>query len=205
MPSIQNVPTGWVQPYTTGPTYVWLGVGAAGTAAFFGTAEGYPRHERRPEYEQLMNDVGGRRKPVDMSWQGMDATLSLVMTVWDEGIAQILENLPRFELSSFSTPPGSWAFSDMGALMAFEGNAMQIWLAYNFAAKTAYGPLPLGYHYLKAVPVNLTDENGAQPMKRIFSFYIWPETDYNDGIQTLFDYNVKNLPTPFSGGQPATL
>ena len=188
--------TGSVQPYSTGATFVYLGLGSSGTALFFGTAEGYPKHERRADLEYLMNDVGGRKKPVDVSWQGMDASLSLVMTFWDEGMAQILENMPRFELAPTASPPGTWSFSDMGTLLGFEGYAIPIWLRYNFAGKTAYANLPAGYHYLQSVPLNLGDENGAAPMKRIFSFYMWPMTNYQVGTQTLFDYNCTGLPTP---------
>lgn len=189
-------PSGSVQPYSTGVTFVYLGVGSSGTPAFFGTAESYPKHERRVDIEYLMNDVGGRKKPVDVSFQGMDASLSLTMTVWDEGVAQILENLPRFELSPNTSPPGTWSFADMGTLMAFEGYAIPIWLQYNYAKKAAYSKLAPGYHYYNALPLTLGDENGAAPMKRIFSFYVWPATNFSAKTQTLFDYNMTGLPTP---------
>lgn len=195
------LPTGRVQVYTTGTTFVYANVGNAGAVVHLGTCEGYPKHERRVEYEQLMNDIGGRRKPIDMAFQGMDATITLDFTVWDEGALQCIENVPRFDLMPSGVPPGSWATTDLGALMGFEGFSIQVWLMYNFANKPAYAALPRGYHYLNCVPISLGDQNGAQAMHRMHSFYVWPDTDYslNPPMQTLYDYDFTGVPNPTNG------
>lgn len=199
------IPAGRVQPFSTGASYVYLSFGAQPHSAgpyFFGTCEGYPKHERRPDYMQLMNDVSGRKKPMDMSFQGMDATISLTMTVWDEGIAQMLQQFADLSGLTGLATPGAYRFSDVGTLMGFEQYTVQIWIAYSYGTaiagsagtpKAAYtaGGLPAGYHYWQGIPFapDATEE-GAQPLLRNINFYVWPWCNWHTQQFILYDFNM---------------
>lgn len=190
-----------IQPFSTGASLVYLGFYNQGNFLgpyTFGTCEGYPRHERRPDFMQLMNDVSGRKKPMDMSYQGQDATISLDMTVWDEGLAQMLQQFPNMGNSSGQPGfnPGQSRFVDRGALMGFEGNACVVWIAYGarIAGKAAYSILPAGYRYPLCIPFAPdTTEEGAQGMIRNIQFYAWEQHNFQTGISTLYDYNMSGI------------
>lgn len=195
-------PANRVQPFSTGISLVYVSFGGPVTPQkirFFGTCEGYPKHERRPDWMQVPNDVSGRRKPMDMSFQGEDATISLDMTVWDEGVAQMIDQFPDMSGSSGLATPGSWRFLDMGALMGFEQLAMSIWIVWTYGStqiggpKIAYtaGGLPAGYHYLQCIPMGPQGtEEGAQGLIRNFNFYAWPVTNWQNYTQTLYDNSM---------------
>lgn len=209
-------PAGRVQPYSTGSSYLYIAFGGRGNTRgpyFFGTCEGYPKHERRMDWMQLMNDTSGRKKPMDMSFQGYDATISLDMTVWDDGIAQMLEQLPDMSGLTGTATPGSYFFSDVGTLMGFEQCACQLWIAYGNTAgiggqapKAAYtgGKLPGGYRYYQCLPfAPITAEEGAQGEIKSVNFYAWPVANWQATPQpmcTLFDNNMNAIQNiPFNG------
>lgn len=194
-------PAGRIQPFSTGASYVFVGFGnvTPQTIRCFGTCEGYPKHERRPDYMQLMNDVSGRKKPMDMSFQGEDATISLNMTVWDEGIAQMIDQYADLSGVTGLATPGSYAFRDVGSLMGFEQFAMQVWIVYSYGfavsgtPKVAYasGGLPAGYHYRQCIPfAPHGTEEGAQPMMRNINFYAWPLANFQASRFTLYDNDM---------------
>lgn len=189
-------PLNFVGPFSTGASLIYLQFGIT-APVFFGTAEGYPRHERRAQYMPVKNDLSGRMLPLDMSYQGQDATLSLDMTVWDEGLAMRLHRLPDFVgVTGSPAVPGVWSFGDMGALMALEGMTCGIYIVYPFATfRAAYSSrLVAGYHYFQAIPFGpMSQEEGAQPMIRNFQFYMWPRCDFTTQTFSLFDNNI--LPT----------
>lgn len=195
-------PTGSIQPYSTGASYVF--VGFAGSVSpqkirCLGTCEGYPKHERRVDYMQLMNDVSGRRKPMDMSFQGMDATISLDLTLWDEGCMQMLQQFAQLSGGSGLATPGAYQFSDVGSLMGFEQYSVSIWIQYLFRSaaggpKAVYSALPAGYHYLQCVPFAPdTTEEGAQPMIRSVNFYAWPVCNFSNQQFTLYDNTMSAI------------
>jgi hypothetical protein len=198
------IPRGSIQPYSTGASIVYVGFYNQGSFQgpyCFGTCEGYPRHERRPDYMQVMNDVSGRKKPLDMSYQGQDATISLDMTVWDEGVAQMLQQLPN--MGNLAGTPGTSRFVDRGALMGFEGNAACIWIAYGnkIATKAAYAGLPFGYRYPLCIPFAPdTTEEGAQALIRNMQFYAWEKHNFQAGTSTLYDNDMTAiLGVPLNG------
>lgn len=199
------IPKQFVQPWSTGASLIYAGFNNGGQAFgpfFFGTCEGYPKHERRTAYMPILNDFTGRQKPMDMSFQGMDATIALDMTVWDEGVAQMMEQAANLGPAASLATPGSYRFSDVGSLMGLEGFCCQLWIAFGnrlgASAKAAYSALPNGYHYLQCIPVGpTTDEEGAQGMIRSFQFYAWPKCNFQTLINTLFDFDmsaIQNVP-----------
>lgn len=199
------LPRNFVQPFSTGASLVYLGMagGLAKLPMFFGTCEGFPKHQRVPEWQQIRNDVSGRRIPLDMSFQGETALVSLDMTVWDEGMAMRLERLPDMVGTSSSTfAPGSWGFNDVGVLVGLEAMAIPIWVRYPFAlSRPACGGLVAGYHYYQAIPVSpITDENGAQGMMRSFNFFVWPVVNFAQQTHRLFDNDMSlTLNVPING------
>ena len=203
-------PANLVQDFSTGASLVYLGVGTNRSPVFFGTCEGFPKHERRPQFMELRNDLAGRRVPLDMSFQGGDATLSLDMTVWDEGVAKGLERWQDvWGGTSATNNPGQWRFVDVGALMGLEGLAIPIWIRYPFSGTrisggpigSPSGQLPPGYHYFQGIPFPpQTNEEGAQPMVRSYSFYIWPLCNFQTQTFTLFDYDMSAIASaPING------
>lgn len=203
-------PTGLPQEFSTGASWVYLGLGSGNAPLYFGTCEGYPRDERKPEYEMLMNDLSGRKVPLDFCWQGETATISLVMTRWDEGMIRMLEAKPNPMGSALSglgaSNPGTWNFTDVGALAMLEGLGVPLWIRYPFAPVTvggggggrpAMGLLTPGYHYIQSIVwAPETAEVGAAPMKRHIQFFAWPYANYVAKTFTLYDYNMSNLPSP---------
>src|SRR5882672_11912422 len=103
--------TGAVHVFIASPYY------NAGSPLYFGTTESMPDDRRQPEYEMLMNDASGSKVPLDMAWEGESAQISLVMTRWDETIAQQMEAKPN----GFLRTPGTWEANDVGTLIGMEG------------------------------------------------------------------------------------
>lgn len=197
MPSPLNL----VRPYSTGASYIYLGLGNSRAPLFFGTCEGYPKHERRPQFMPVRNDISGRNLSLDMSFQGEDATVSLDMTVWDEGMAQMLEHIPDVPgtTPNAGVPTGSWAFNDVGALMGLEELSIPIWIRYTFgdvlggANRFSGSAINPGYHYYQGIPfAPITDVNGAQGQVRQFMFYVWPRYNFNTQRATLFDQDMRD-------------
>src|SRR5882672_1487091 len=168
--------TGAVHVFIASPYY------NAGSPLYFGTTESMPDDRRQPEYEMLMNDLSGSKVPLDMAWEGESAQISLVMTRWTESVAQGLETKPIPGVSV----SGQWTWNDMGALAAYEGNYLRLWLVYTFGAalanKAAYvqggAGLRAGRYYPQCVVwAPETEETGTKPMKRHFLFFAWPAID----------------------------
>lgn len=183
------------QAWATGVVWVFTAVGAQ-APRFFGTTESMPQDTRTPEYEPLMNDITGSRLPLDMAWQGMSAQVSLVMTRWDEAVAEQLLQVPTSIGLS-----GQWRLSDIGALVGQEGlSTIQLWLAYSNNAglaqipvKPAYANMIPGRHYLQCVMMSpQSDETGTKPRKRHFQFFAWPKLDFtvNPAVARLYNQDM---------------
>jgi hypothetical protein len=173
------------QAYSTGAVYAFIAPTSGGQPVFLGTCESYPEDNRQPEYEPLMNDISGSKVPLDFSFEGESAQISLVLTRWNEGFARRLEAKPNgSNVAVGGTAPsieGSWNPQDVGSLMGVEGFSWQLWLVRTFGAvlanKAAYvgNGLQPGRHYPQCIIwAPETNEEGAKPMKRHFMFYAWP-------------------------------
>ena len=184
------------QPYATGAVHVFVRALVSGPITYFGTCESMPQDSRNNEYEMLMNDISGSKVPLDLAWEAQSAQIGLVMTRWDEVVAQTLTSAP------ISVVDGSWPWESVGTLMGLEGFYTEIWLTYTFggalANKAAYtgNGLTSGRHYLQAVLWSpQTDETGTKPMKRHFMFYAWPKLVIGGTKPrfTLYDTNMTGI------------
>lgn len=165
------------QQMATGAIHVFVRAGSESMASYFGTCERFPEDTRQPEYEALMNDYSGSKVPLDFSWEGESAQISLSMTRWDEVVAQDLEDKP-FSATSI---PGSWSANDVGTLMGLEFGFWELSLVRTFGAAIANkgafvnnGLLPVRRYRQCVVWTPESDQGGTQPMKRQFLFYAWP-------------------------------
>ncbi len=162
------------QQYATGAVHCYVKNANLGSQVnYLGTCEQMPQDSRSPEYEMLMNDLSGSKVPLDMAFEGVSAQVSMVLTRWDNTVAEALTKAPS------TTGIGSYSYSDVGTLMSLEGQCTEIWLAYTFTAlnpKAVYATLPKGRHYIQSVLWSpQLDETGTKPMKRHFMFYAWPK------------------------------
>ncbi len=170
------------QQYASGSVHVFCAYNPPGGPAsgpfYLGTCEQMPQDNRNPEYELLMNDISGSKKPLDLAWEGEDATISLVLTRFSHVGWNLLETKP-FPTANVN---GEWDIEDVGALMGLEGICWSVWLVYSFgsalANKAAYTTqgMPPGRFYPQCVVwAPMADETGSRPMKRQVIFYAWPK------------------------------
>ena len=183
------------QQFATGAVHVFIRFGGQGAIQYFGTTESMPQDSRSPEYETLMNDVSGSKVPLDLAWEAESAQISLVMTRWDENVAQAIEVGPGLTANL-----GSWSWNDVGTLMGLEGEYTELWLTYQFGSilgnKAAYvgQGLKPGRHYVQSVLwAPQQDETGTKPMKRHFMFFAWPKINATTKRFTLWDYDFTGI------------
>lgn len=183
------------QQFSSGSTHLWLRFNGTGSPQYFGTCESFPQDSRSPQYEFLMNDLSGSKVPLDLSYQGESSQVSVVMTRWDENLANGLTVAP-----GQVTPSGQYDWEDLGTLMMLEEQFTELWIVYLYgsalANKTVYtanGMIP-GRHYLQTVLWSpQMDEVGTKPMKRHFMFYAWPQIDVANQAFVLYDTDMTGI------------
>lgn len=182
------------QQFATGSVHSFVRF-AGGSILYLGTCESMPQDQRNPEYEMLMNDISGSKVPLDVAWEGESAQISLVLTRWDENVANVCETPP-----GVAPVAGSWFMRDVGTLMSLEKETTELWLVYTFgsvlANKVAYtaNGLHAGRHYPQCVLWSpQLDETGTKPMKRHFMYYAWPRYDPSNFKFTLYDYDFTGI------------
>jgi hypothetical protein len=139
----------------SGPAYLYisrLALSAIGTPAttaqlyFLGTCETPPTLQLNPQWEPVMNDIGGSMLPIDYSYQGEDAVLSGTLNKWNE---TVYLNLASHALAQTVAARGSEKWSDIGSLAQVESLIFQLYVHFPYsAAKTVYGTtnnMPAGY------------------------------------------------------------
>lgn len=182
-------------PYCTGPAHIFCGVGGGRRALYLGTAESAPVIEERPEYEPLMNDLGGSRKPFDFSHQGVDAIVSATLTRWNDNVMNILRNVPRHGTGVLA--PGTSAFGDIGAFMVFEGAAYPLWVTFPYSAKVAFSSRGMvsGYRFFNAFLESPVAQNvGTRPRKFHLIWYAARAYNPRTGAMVCYDHTVTGLP-----------
>jgi hypothetical protein len=123
---------------------------AQGSPVFLGTCENGVTIRAIPEYENVMNDFGGTRKPFDRIYEGEDALSVGILTRWNEPVYRALESIPNFGGVPGVNQPG-----DIGTMMITEGYAYTVWLEFLFSSgragytKAAWvaGGFPAGYRF----------------------------------------------------------
>ena len=197
------------QQYSTGAVYIFAAPptsgGGFGQPLWLGTCEKMPQDQRQPEYEMLMNDVSGTKVPYDLSWQGMTAQISLVMTITVQSTVELMLASPRpvGNVNGAVSTPGTWDFSDVGALMMLEGLGWTVWLAYTFGSalsnKPAYASgfpnaLRPGRRYYQCILwTPQLEETGTAPMKTHLMLFSWPFANLASKTFTLYDYDLTGI------------
>lgn len=188
----------FAQPWCTGPALIYAGVGGGGSPVFFGTAESTPVIDERPNYEPLMNDLGGSMIPFDFSHQGADAVVTATMTSWKESVFTAMR--------AYGGPlPGVSAPGDIGAFMFLEGRSFPLWVVFPYAAKTAMAGLPPGYRFFAAfLQGPVSQSAGTRPRKVNLTWYCGrvygstavrvPRAVVPGSIFACYDYVVAGLP-----------
>lgn len=163
---------------------------------FFGWGESAPDPEFLPEYENLMSDLGGTRKPWDKIFEGADARVSITSTIWDEDVLQSCMSYTKTSL------PGVVGNYDVGTLMHAEKRSYQLWLVYPYQVKPfmAAANMRKGYHFYGAMiegPVRRKQGTGGNKVS--LSWYCGiPRIN---GIGACYDFDmsaVLNKPTPLN-------
>lgn len=161
------------QLYCTGPAHLFLGVG--GAFSYLGTAEDAPKIELGPEFEPVLNDVTGKKKPLDMQYQGEDALISADLNRYSETVYAVLAQ--RFVRPAVR---GTSGLLDIGSLVLTESLGFQLAMQFPYAAKAAMaggtgGPMPPGYLFNVVVPIGPEElTTGTKPKKIHVLLYSWP-------------------------------
>lgn len=196
------------QQYSTGSVLIYTATGSGGQPELFGACEDYPRMVVDTKHGQVRTDLTGEFLSRDHSFAGQEATISLLLSWWDERIGQRLEKRPGPQSSNV---PGQWKQSDIGTLLLQEGETFDVWIRYFFGsvptAKAAYSAfgLPPGYHFPTCFMLGPWENTvGARPMKRQLTFRALADVDGDsvDPTWVLYDQDftaISGIPISFSG------
>ncbi len=142
-------------PQCSGPAFIYIARLAPGTVPttaqlyFLGTCEQPPTMQFNPQWEPIMNDIGGSLLPIDYSYQGEDGLVSGTLNKWNE---TVYLRLASHGLAQGVAARGSELWSDIGTISQVEGITFETWMHFPYsAAKTVYGTtnfMPAGYRFL---------------------------------------------------------
>ena len=173
---------------------------SASAIYYLGTCENGITIRGVPEFEPVMNDIGGTRKPFDRLYQGEDALSIGVLTRWNETVYQFMASIP-----SAGVFPGICNLGNIGTLMITEGFAYEVYLQFPYAAKTLFSAngMPPGYRFpFSYLEGPIEQERGTKPNKRHLTFYHGRGYDPSTGGFLLYDFNM--TPIPAIPPNPAT-
>lgn len=146
-----------------------------GSRRFLGTCETAPQRQTNRPYKQLRNDLSSDQAFDYVYAGGSEAVTSLILTYWNEDVAQALERSPTNENL------GSENLGDMGALMGQEGFGWKLHIVHAFggiiAGRAASMPFQeSGRIYVQSIfwgPES--DEGGSRERKKHMVFRSWKE------------------------------
>lgn len=183
-------------PWCTGPSHVYVGVGANGAPLYFGTTESTPMIEERPEYEPLMNDLGGSRKPFDFSFQGVDCIIGGTFTRYEWSVFRTMRAIPTGSTAAGTGNLGVSRFGDLGTFMIYEAKAYPVWLTFPYSAKAAMSGLTPGLRFVRCfleAPIGFN--GGTRPQRVHLTWYAARSFSIiAGGTMTCYDENVSGLP-----------
>jgi hypothetical protein len=186
-------PGGTVMPNSPTPNPVASFSGLAASFLFYlGTCENGVTIREVPEYEPVMNDLGGTRKPFDRLFQGSDALSIGVLTRWNEAVYQRISSIPNYLGNEGFELPGA-----IGTLMITEGWAYHVYLQFPYFAKALFANNAMmpGYHFpFSYLEGPIEQERGTRPNKRHLTFYHGRGYNPATGVFGLYDYNLSVVP-----------
>ncbi len=171
------------QPYSTGAVAIYVGTEFGQFPELLGWGEEAPEMKVITKYGTVLLDRSCNNIPFDHTWEGQVAIISVVLTSWDEAVAQALTIVPAADTgSSIENKPGTWTQEDFGVLMGAEDWSFPLWLRYlygsgetlkfDYTASARAGSLNAGFRFPKCfVREPWSIESGARPMKRQFIFF----------------------------------
>lgn len=176
------------QVWCTGPAYIY--VAPTGSPQFLGTAERAPVIDLVPAFLPVLNDLGGRLKPFDKSYQGEDGIVVARVNRWNEPVYQSIESATN------NGTPGTDASGDIGTLMFQEDKAYEVWVVFPYAAsKAAMSGMPSGYHFFGAwLEQDRLDPLGTEPRCLNLMWYCGRTFSPSTGAFTCYDYTISGLP-----------
>ncbi len=128
--------------YCTGAVHVFAAIPSAGgnaptfsTLAYIGTCQQMPQPQDEYQYEPAMNDLGGRKTPLDEAYQGCLSAISLDFTRWSETNLSVLKSPPFYSLtdgSGAALAGGITSKMARGALTIQQGCLYNLFLVNDF-------------------------------------------------------------------------
>ena len=163
---------------------------------YLGTTVGGPRWQVKRSYRGIPNDLAGGTsgEPMDMSYLGQSAIISLDMGRWDPVVMEALDASPNF----IRLREGEEIFGDIGSIAGLESAYAVLYIQHPYATKPAMqaAGVPAGFRFLRAVMVGPTDfaEQGTVASRRNIIFQTVRAYNHQDGSFKLFDHNMDGVP-----------
>lgn len=187
-------------PYVRGPIHIFVGTGISATPTYLGTGERAPRQSIRREFSPLFNDIGGVSIPFDLSFQGIEAFVTVALTRWNESVLNQIQDVVGN--AGGQVDPGTILDGETGTLMMTENVGQPLWLQYSYgpgqlAPHAAMADMPPGTRYLCAFlqgPDEL--EGGTDPARVMLTWHCLRKYDPSTRKMRLFDRTLAGLPLP---------
>lgn len=177
------------QMWSTGPVYIFAGVGSSKAPLFLGTGEQAPRIDEEHEYEGAMNDVSGSRDAHDESFQGSRAMIRVDLNRWNETVLAAVRAVP-----DAGGTGGTMAFGSIGALMLTESLYYPLWLRFPYVTKAAYAAGLGGYRFAACILRSKNQAPGTRA-KKISLVWQAKKLYYSEtGGHLLYDHSMVGLP-----------
>ena len=194
-------------PYVTGPGLIYVAFGAGSTFTnpsqpyFLGTCERTPEIDLNPEWEVVMNSVGGTRIPIDDTYQGEWAIISTLFTRWNEPTYARLANYIATSSGTGQTRGRTNANTgDLGTLLMTQARAIQLWVKFPYANLEPFASngMPAGYRFFatKLVAPTKLSPIGTEASKRALVWHARRLFYPSLGDFISYDHNMEGLPPP---------
>lgn len=178
-------------PYVSGVVSVYCVIG--GKPLLLGVGEKAPRIAFRRSYAPVHSDLSGPILPHDKISAGKEAFISVILTVYNEPVFQVIESGP-FP----GRDPGSDGPGDDGTLMMTESAAYPVILRYaHYDLKPgmrAAGLVPGKRFACAMLDGEEIEELGTDANKKHLMWSCIRRYDPRTGKKTLYDYNMMGTP-----------
>lgn len=191
-----------MRPWVTGPVDIFVGLGSGGGPLFLGHDERMLAPMIRPYYSPHYSSLGGEHIPMDMTYDGQDAMVSVNLTRFNEAVYLALASRAPGSRASPVVAPGVDLPGDLGSLVILEGVAFQLWLRFPYSAKPAMAGMPAGYRFPKAYVAgpDTLGNLGTGTRRTSVQFHCLRETTIVPGaalggvFHRCYDFNMSALP-----------
>lgn len=165
--------------YSTGPAYFFVAGGTKSptSALFLGTAEVNPKFRIQREFTPVFNDIGGRKVPFELIYEGQQAFIFSELNRYNESVYAACADAPTHNGLVGNGNPlqtrGANAFGEIGTLMLTESKNLYLIIVFPYASKAVFSNnnMPLGYIFPGSVlrgPDDHTIGTGDRKISLIF-------------------------------------